>query len=1340
VLPEEQDNPCCATLKMKRIDILVASSEDVQKERSVAEQSIRWIAAESGVPVSISDRLGGPTQESDPGPESESQKDGFLLCLDFREHQDSKAGPESCEHFLNPGQYDLVINILWTRLGIRSAPMFVLPDGNPPGSATEYEIAWVLDQSKRTPGFPGLHVYRNRTTPDAPLEPKEKREELCRHWDAVQEFCTAWEQTDASGFRECCHEYQDLEEFEDSFREHFRDFLTRQLDCQTGLGKPLRKARSQESNPFRGLSLFDFEHAAFYHGRTKAVWEVLDALKKQATAKKRFVLVMGPTGSGKSSLVRAGVLPFLTQGATALGKGPWRYAVTRPGSAGDPFDPLAAALLGKFALPELQDEESSIEWRNLASRLRKDPKGAAARIAAALDQFTGQKLIHLETDWLPAKGGNGVEVVPQKSLERINPKLHFALVVDQLEELFARGVSPVLQRKYVAALGALANCEGVVVIATLRSGFYGDFQQFPELVELTDLSGKYELQPPTPRGFGNIVRLRAGAAGLRFERDPDTGRSLDDALVEAAIASSEPLPLLEHLLSRLYQRPRDGKDGLLLWSDYRALGELQNALAQHEKTVFSTLKANEQQALRFVIRHLVAPGRGEEDHLIRRTVPYRELVSSPELNQVQRAGAIGLVDRLLEEGLLRADADPKQELLISLPQEALLRRWPGVWQWLSEDRHFFEMRDRLDASLKLWLEKGRHTDDLLDRGIGLAEAATLLRDFRSSLSEGQIEYIRKSLAKQKRRRWVRDSIGVTAIAGLAGFAAFAGIGRFHAKSQHKNEEVQLAQQNADFVASQRNAFETQLKKAEEKAQLAQQNADLAANQRNTLETELKKAQDEKTQLAQQNANLTSQSSALETELKKAREDKAQAAQQNTDLATTDRSALETELKKAQDEKTQLAQQNANLTSQSSALETQLKKTEENVQQAQQNADLAANQRSTLETELKKAQDEKTQLAQQNANLASQSSALETQLKKAEEKAQVAQQNTDVATSQSSALETKLKKAEEKAQLAQQNADLAATQRSALETELKKAREEKQQLAQQNVDLSASQRSALEAQLKTAEEKVQLVQKNADVAANQRSALETELKKAREEKAQLAQQNDNLTSQNSSLETQLKKAEEKLQQTQQNADLATSQRSALETELKKAREEKAQLTKQNADVTAIQRSNLETQLKKAEEKLQQTQQNADLAISQRNALETELKKVRAEKTQLEPQNVDLSTGQRSALEAQLKKAEEMVQQMQQNADVATSQRNALEAELEKTREEKTQLELQNADLTSRERSASETQVEKAKGKGQQQTDLANHKRKAQQTRLKKATSKSTPKSRTKKRHSTSAEAR
>ena len=442
--------------------------------------------------------------------------------------------------------------------------------------------------------------------------------------------------------------------------------------------------------------------------------------------------------------------------------------------------------------------------------------------------------------------------------------------------------------------------------------------------------------------------------------------------------------------------------GSLLWSDYQSLGGFQEALAQHAEFVFLNLKSDEQQALKFVIRNLLVPSRGEGGFLSRRSVPYPALVSSSQLNERQRAGTKGLVDRLIKEGLLSVEIDPHQQGLISIPQEALLRRWPRLWELLSEDRRFLRMRDRLDANLKLWISRGRQREDLLDRGIGLAEAQTLLTDFGSQLNEGQIDYIQRSLARHKPSRKVPQKIGLTAIVGLAISAAFVGGERFNAWSKRPNNEqdVRLKQQNAGLAASQhseleaeRGALEIRLKESEQKLGIAQQSADFANSQRAGLKTQLKKA-----------------------------EEKLLLARQNADLANSQRSALEAELKKAQDEKAQLAQQNTNLDAdQRSELEAQLKKAEEKFLLAQQNADLGNSQRSALEAELKKAQDEKAQLrAAEYQSCSSQRSEQEDQ----------------------HSLETQLKTAEEKLLLAQQNADLANSQRSALEAELKKAQEEK----------------------------------------------------------------------------------------------------------------------------------------------------------------------------------------------------------------------------------------------------------------------------------------------------------
>ena len=304
-----------------------------------------------------------------------------------------------------------------------------------------------------------------------------------------------------------------------------------------------------------------------------------------------------------------------------VGDGPWRRAVTRPGSggiSGDPFDALAVALLAKGALPELQKAASRKEWSKLAAELREHPESVALRIEELLDRISLQELDHLleEQDVQPSLPGRieNVELARHRRLRRVKPKAQLALVVDQLEDLFVNGFPKEVQQRYFAVLAALVRCQRVFVVAALRSDFYAAYHQFPELVALVGSSGRFDLLPPTRTELRSIIRLPAEAAGLSFERDIKTNRALDEALTDAAIVSPEPLPLLEHLLAQLYRKQLDRKDGLLRWSDYRESGEFEGALANHAEAVFAGLNSDAQQTFEFVMRRLTSLGPDDKAH------------------------------------------------------------------------------------------------------------------------------------------------------------------------------------------------------------------------------------------------------------------------------------------------------------------------------------------------------------------------------------------------------------------------------------------------------------------------------------------------------------------------------------------------------------------------------------------------------------------------------------------------------------------------------------------------------------------------------------------------------
>jgi eukaryotic-like serine/threonine-protein kinase len=767
---------------LKTIRIFVSSTGDVQKERNLAERAIRSIAAELNVPLRDSyarfQRL--VEEEGVPengGPKAETDDDSsVVLCPYFWEYQKYRPDTDYEAQIPKTTDFDLAICILWSRLGTLAGSTLTLPDGALALSGTEYEFAWALQHPGNKNGLRSWQVYRNRAKPTPPFEPREEREAFSREWDAVQEFFAHWEQSSQAKLAPACQNYRNLEEFEELFREHFRDFLTSRLEEEIGQKSLRRKVPRWKSSPFRGLNAFGFEHAPIYHGRTKAIGEVLDVLEDQARAQRPFVLVLGASGSGKSSLLRAGVLPLLTRPESIEGIRLWRWALTRPGaggSAGDCFDALAGALLENPALPGLQDSESMNAVRDLATELRQHSDSVALRVRDALDHTAREWKIHYshsleekERQLRTAGISEEADLASQRREKLELPKVRLALVVDQLEELFTSGFSLEIRQKYVSALVGLVRSGRVFLLAALRSDFYSSYQEFPDLVELAKPSGKFDLRPPAPYEIRNMIRLPAESAGLSFEQERETGQRLDQALRDAAAATPESLPLLEHVLSLLYDAQSARGDALLRWSDYRELGELKGALARHAETVFGTLPPDEQGAFPLVMRHLVTLGQGEEEVPNRRTVPYRDFVTSGGSDQVQKMGEKGFIDLFVEKRLFVADTDPLEQVTISVAHEALLREWQRVKEWLAENREFLRMRDRLDSSLKLWLGRGKQKDDLLGPGLPLAEGEKLEKDFGSSLSRDELAYVRASIAEQKRRKRIQERIRYAVMASI----------------------------------------------------------------------------------------------------------------------------------------------------------------------------------------------------------------------------------------------------------------------------------------------------------------------------------------------------------------------------------------------------------------------------------------------------------------------------------------------------------------------------------------------------------------------------------------------
>ena len=245
-----------------------------------------------------------------------------------------------------PSQTDLVICILWKRLGAELPPAYRRPDGTTP-TGTEYEFEEAI-QAAKAKGTPDVLVYRKTA---AVLLDAEHIDLEKAQFDALKLFWSRWFQTDAGHFTAAFESFATTDQFEVMVEGHIRQWLARN---QAATDRQRDLADRLERLAFRGLQPFDEAHAAVFFGRRRVVERIREALTEAAGRGTPFLLVLGTSGSGKSSVARAGLLPRLTQIGAVPGIDLWRRCVMRPSEgAGDPLLGLARALYRADVLPEL---------------------------------------------------------------------------------------------------------------------------------------------------------------------------------------------------------------------------------------------------------------------------------------------------------------------------------------------------------------------------------------------------------------------------------------------------------------------------------------------------------------------------------------------------------------------------------------------------------------------------------------------------------------------------------------------------------------------------------------------------------------------------------------------------------------------------------------------------------------------------------------------------------------------------------------------------------------------------------------------------------------------------
>jgi WD40 repeat protein len=659
----------------------------------------------------------------------------------------------STEHFQEqitpPAETDIALFILWSRLGTPlPEDKFQKDSGEPYRSGTEWEFENAVEGYQES-GTPDLLTYRKTKDPEATLEDEEEIQQRIEQKQALDAFIDRWfKGEEGDSFRAAFHTFEEPADFEQMLEEHLRKLIEKHLPerpTEAGSAAPRVEAEWHQGSPFRGLRPFEAEHAPVFFGRTGEVTGIIQRLEDRAEEGRPFVLVHGPSGSGKSSVVKAGVVPTLTRPGVIEGVGLWRTAQFRPGKeSADPIESLTRSLFR--SLPEL--EATGFTQAELAGLLRKTPGQAENPLQAGLRNAAEAEA---EQEGLPEP-----------------PEARMLLVVDQLEEVFTLGgVSASEREQFADAVQALVESGLVWTVATMRSDFFPRLSGTEGLQGLKQGAGNYDLDPPSLAQLGLMIRGPVRAAGLRFEEDPDRGIGLDEVLQEAAAEAPEALPLLEFTLEELYRRRTE--EDVLTFEAYEELGGLEGAIAERAEAVFQDQPAEARAAFEAVMQKLVTVDSGGDGEATARRARWAEVAGT--------AGAEALAEALVEARLLVTDRSSSGERVVEVAHEALLREWPRLREWIDRSRAFLQARARVRERARRWDQDGRPKDLLLPSGQPLAEGRGLLEERGEALSSLLRTYVERSVerAERRKRRRRRVASGVLAafIAVVAGFGLFS---------------------------------------------------------------------------------------------------------------------------------------------------------------------------------------------------------------------------------------------------------------------------------------------------------------------------------------------------------------------------------------------------------------------------------------------------------------------------------------------------------------------------------------------------------------------------------------
>jgi len=497
---------------------------------------------------------------------------------------------------------------------------------------------------------------------------------------------------------------------------------------------PGRQGRqlAEGESPYPGLTAFQENDADRFFGRGRDITRMVQRIRELPVTG-----IVGPSGVGKSSFIRAGVGPALK----ASGEH-WEVVTLRPGR--QPLAALASVVQRLTTRSGTDAQKQMVEHAQMVYRLRNEPGYVGTMLRNRARQTNTQLL----------------------------------LFVDQFEELYTLVPDADERRTFTAALAGVADdtAAPLRVVVSMRSDFLDRVGEDPRFME--ELSrGLVFLQSPDAPGLREALTQPIEMVGYRFEQD-----AMIDDMLRALAGMPGALPLLQFAASKLWDA-RDRTNRLLTLASYQAIGGIQGALATHADDVVAQMNAPQQKLTQKIFRRLVTPERT------------RAIVELADLYQLagDRAEVSRIIDQLVAARLIvvqtRGDAGGGSAEIV---HESLIDRWPTMRRWLDEDQEDAAFIAQLAAAAKQWEARG-HASGLLWRGDAMEEARRWYHQRPRELSPRDQAFLHAVFALATRGKRVRRALLAVTFVVLGGGAVAASAAALRIRSaQHqaeKNEQI-----------------------------------------------------------------------------------------------------------------------------------------------------------------------------------------------------------------------------------------------------------------------------------------------------------------------------------------------------------------------------------------------------------------------------------------------------------------------------------------------------------------------------------------------------------------------